>query len=130
MVKVEILNFNSPQDIWKQIYYWLLLKIVSGDFSKEEKFPAIREIALFLDTNRNTVNKSYKLLRQNGILTVRRGVGNFLTSDGVKKAKKIMVDKVKDSIRNSINEMKRMDLQKEDIERIFKVILEEQDECS
>ena len=46
---------------------------------------SLRELAVTLEVNPNTVQRSYDFLQQKGIISNRRGIGYFVEEDAEKK---------------------------------------------
>ncbi|MEI6898313.1 MAG: GntR family transcriptional regulator [Bacteroidota bacterium] len=72
--------FNENQVIYLQIADLVIDRILMGQWPKEEKIPSVRNLAVELQVNPNTVMRAYDSLQQKGIIMNRRGVGNFVSS--------------------------------------------------
>lgn len=71
-----------------QISDHLCEEIIKNIWPLEEKVPSIREMAVSLEVNPNTVVRSYAMLEQAGIIEMKRGIGYFVSS----KAKQKILD--------------------------------------
>jgi GntR family transcriptional regulator len=69
---------NSGIPVWIQVRKRLIYEIVSGVFKSGEQLPTVRELAVRLDINYNTVNKVYQDLERDGFIITRRGKGTFV----------------------------------------------------
>ena len=69
---------NSGIPVWIQVRRRLVYLIVSGKYQPEEQLPTVRELAVQLDINYNTVNKVYQDLERDGFIVTRRGRGTFV----------------------------------------------------
>jgi GntR family transcriptional regulator len=69
-------NVGIP--VWIQIRKRLIYSIISGQYKPGEQLPTVRELAVQLDINYNTVNKVYQDLERDGFITTRRGKGTFV----------------------------------------------------
>jgi DNA-binding transcriptional regulator YhcF (GntR family) len=56
-------------------------QILSGAWANGERIPSIRDMAVQLEVNPNTVTRTYTLLQEEGTLENRRGIGYFTSSD-------------------------------------------------
>lgn len=56
------MQFNDNQPIWFQIYDHACRAIVSGRWPERERIPSIRELAVTLQVNPNTVMRAYDKL--------------------------------------------------------------------
>lgn len=74
--------------IYLQIADYLLESILSGEWPEEEKIPSVRDTAVVLEVNPNTVMRSYDWLKQHAIIIDKRGVGFFVCKGGQNTALK------------------------------------------
>nr|WP_255812805.1 GntR family transcriptional regulator [Acidaminobacter sp. JC074] len=72
------LNEKSKIPIYQQVYDGLLDLIVLKVLDEEEKLPSVRELALMLEINPNTIQKAYKALEADGYILSVKGKGNFV----------------------------------------------------
>jgi DNA-binding transcriptional regulator YhcF (GntR family) len=84
------MNFNANQSIYLQIADFVKERILSDQWRKEDKIPSVRDLAIELQVNPNTVMRAYDLLQQQGILYNRRGLGNYVSADA---GNKILADR-------------------------------------
>jgi GntR family transcriptional regulator len=69
---------NSGIPVWIQVRKRLIYCIVSGQYKQGEQLPTVRELAVDLDINYNTVNKVYQDLERDGFIITKRGKGTFV----------------------------------------------------
>jgi len=69
---------NSGIPLWSQVRKRLIFLIVSGYYQPGDQLPTVRELAVQLDINYNTVNKVYQILEREGYVVTRRGRGTFV----------------------------------------------------
>ena len=72
---------ESGRPVYLQLADQLKYLIWSGEFEPGSRLPPTRQLALNLDINRNTVQKAYKLLRDEGYVISRRGGGTIVTTE-------------------------------------------------
>lgn len=77
MEPLEI-DVHSSVPIWLQLRNRLVFLISSGYYEPGYKLPTVRELAIKLKINYNTVNKVYQSLLHDGYLTSHRGRGTFV----------------------------------------------------
>jgi DNA-binding transcriptional regulator YhcF (GntR family) len=83
------MNFKDKEAIYLQIADYVSEHITLGKWLPEEKVPSVRELAVELQVNPNTVMRTYEYLQQHGIIFNKRGLGLFVTVDAVAKIKSI-----------------------------------------
>ena len=76
------LNFRDSRPIYEQIKSGLLNLIVTGAISPGEKLPSVRELAVELAINPNTIQRAYRELEQEGIIYSVPGKGSFAAEKG------------------------------------------------
>jgi len=69
---------DSGIPVWIQVRRRLLYLIVSGRYKAGEQLPTVRELAVHLDINYNTVSKVYQDLERDGFIKTKRGRGAFV----------------------------------------------------
>jgi GntR family transcriptional regulator len=72
------MEFNDNKNIFIQIGEWIMDQIIQGKLIAGERVPSVRELAEEMVVNRNTVNKTFTNLQDQGILENRRGMGYFV----------------------------------------------------
>jgi GntR family transcriptional regulator len=77
----------DPQDrtpIYAQLDRALRAAIATGRLGVGDQLPTVRQLAVDLSLNANTVARVYGELERAGILETRRGVGTFVTATPAK----------------------------------------------
>ena len=70
---------NNAQPIFMQIYDLLCDKVLRGEIKPDDQLPSVRELAVELEVNPNTVMRTIERLLQQEIIYSKRGKGNDLT---------------------------------------------------
>jgi DNA-binding transcriptional regulator YhcF (GntR family) len=81
------MEFRDNEPIYLQIAAYVGQNILLGKWQSEQKIPSVRELAIELQVNLNTVLRAYEFLENQGVIYIKRGLGNFVTPDGLEKAK-------------------------------------------
>ena len=69
---------RSPTPIYAQLDRSIRAAIATGVLKAGMQLPTVRQLAVDLAVNANTVAKVYAQLERDGILETRRGVGTFV----------------------------------------------------
>ena len=69
---------DSPTPIYAQLDRSIRAAIATGELEPGRQLPTVRQLAVDLAVNANTVAKVYTQLERDGILETRRGVGTFV----------------------------------------------------
>jgi len=74
MLKVKI-DKHEPTELFEQVAAEIRRAIADGEAKPGERLPPARDLAAVLGVNTNTVLRSLRLLRDEGLLEFRRGRG-------------------------------------------------------
>jgi GntR family transcriptional regulator len=69
---------RSPTPIYAQLDHAIRAAIATGELAANAQLPTVRQLAVDLAVNANTVARVYAQLERDGILETRRGVGTFV----------------------------------------------------
>ncbi|WP_192348493.1 GntR family transcriptional regulator [Algoriphagus sp. Y33] len=75
------MDFNDSKNIFLQIRDWLADQIMQDKILPGDRIPSVRELAVDMEVNRNTVMRSYSLMEDDGIIENKRGIGFFVAAD-------------------------------------------------
>jgi GntR family transcriptional regulator len=73
-------NWNSGVPTYRQLINQIVAAIGRASLNPGDRLPTIRQVAVDLAINRNTVVRAYKELEIRGILTTRQGTGTFISN--------------------------------------------------
>ena len=69
---------RDPVPIYAQLDRGIRLAIATGKLRAGDQLPTVRQLAVDLRVNANTVAKVYLALERDGVLATKRGVGTFV----------------------------------------------------
>lgn len=75
------MEFQDNVPIYQQIEKYLYRQIALGKIKPGEKVPSVRQLAVDLTVNVNTVQRALNQMNTEGILEVKRGLGSFVTEN-------------------------------------------------
>ena len=75
------IDFKSDLPIYEQIRRGIIIGLAGGDIKAGDKLPSVREMAENIGINLHTVNKAYKLLEADGVLTMDRRYGSLISEN-------------------------------------------------
>jgi GntR family transcriptional regulator len=78
MSQIFPLSPSHPMPLYAQLTRAIQFAIATGRLQIGEQLPTVRQLAVDLRINANTVAKVYAELERSGILETRRGVGTFV----------------------------------------------------
>ena len=81
-MSVVSIDPRDPTPIYAQLERGLRAAIASGRLRPGDQLPTVRQLAVDLRVNANTVARVYGELERAGVLETRRGVGSFISAAG------------------------------------------------
>ncbi len=113
------MEFRTDQAIYLQISDYICEMILTGKWESGAKIPSIRELAVDIEVNPNTVLRTYAYLQQKEIIFNRRGIGYFVADGASKSTRRLKQD---DFISNDLPRLfKTMDVLTISIEELEKL---------
>jgi len=77
------MDFTADKPIYLQIADYVCERILLHHWLQAEKIPSVRELAVSLSVNPNTVQRSYAWLEEMNVIIMQRGVGYFVSKHGL-----------------------------------------------
>jgi DNA-binding transcriptional regulator YhcF (GntR family) len=81
------MEFKDNEPIYLQIAGYVSEQILLGKWAAEDKVPSVRELAVALQVNPNTVMRTYEQLQNQEVIYNKRGIGFFVAPDALRKIK-------------------------------------------
>ena len=75
------LNYRDPRPIYEQVKDGIRKLAYSGVLGPDDKLPSVRELAMKLAINPNTISRAYKELEQEGFIYTVTGRGTFINQE-------------------------------------------------
>lgn len=97
--------FDNERPIYIQLVEIIRIEIISGKFKKGQKLPSVRELALAMKVNPNTMQKALAELENEKLIYTERTNGKYVTEDEklIEKTKKQLAQ---EKVNNYLNSMK------------------------
>lgn len=81
------MEFGNDKAIYLQITDHFCENILLEKWKAGDRIPSIREIAVNIEVNPNTVMRTFTYLQDKGIIFNKRGIGYFVAEDGFEKTR-------------------------------------------
>ena len=81
------MEFRDNEPIYLQIAAFIGQNILLGKWQADQKIPSVRDLAIELQVNLNTVLHAYEFLESQEVIYIKRGLGNFVAADAQEKVK-------------------------------------------
>ena len=122
------MEFREKQAIYMQIADYFRNNIIKDIWKAEEKVPSIRQLAVDLEVNPNTIMRTYTYLQERNIIYNKRGIGYFVTAD----AKEVELNIIRKRFLEKdlpiiFSSMKVLSMSLKEIEEVYKEWLKDND---
>lgn len=77
------MEFKNSKGIFLQIADSISEKVMEGKYPPGDKIPSVRDLALEMGVNPNTILRTYSELQSRGIIDNKRGVGYHVSEQAV-----------------------------------------------
>jgi DNA-binding transcriptional regulator YhcF (GntR family) len=91
-----------------------------GRWNSGDRLPSVRELAVSIEVNPNTVMRTYNYLQEKGIIYNKRGIGYFISGDGYEKTKALRKeDFINHELPRLFREMQLLNLTMKDLNEFY-----------
>lgn len=124
---INLLSVNpySAEPVYEQLKSQIRKSILWGTLKEGDRLPTIREIALTLSINPNTIARVFRELTIEGYLKSEPGIGTFVSKIPEDKLHQDKVEQFRRILKSCLLEGKIMGLTPQEINEIFATILVE-----
>lgn len=114
-----ISDFDKNIPLYLQIEEMIKLAIIKEEYKPGEKIPSVREYAVMLRINPNTINRALLELEESGLIKTQRTNGKYITEE-----KNIITNLKQNYIKETTNEflkkLNEINVSKEEIIKLIK----------
>lgn len=100
------MEFRDDQAIYLQIADLFFEHILLGRWKAGDRIPSVREMAVSIEVNPNTVMRTFNYLQEKGIIFNKRGIGYYVADNGLELTK----------------DLKKEDFVSQELPRIFRTM--------
>ena len=100
-------RFNDNIPIYIQLVEMIKTDIVSGKYQPGDKLPAVRDMAMELSVNPNTVQRAFSELEREDLVKSDRTNGRYVTDDKkkIRELLKVLSEKYIDELFEKLNSL-------------------------
>lgn len=111
------LDYRDKRPIYEQIVDEIEKLIVSEVLKADEKLPSVRNLAMEISINPNTIQRAYMQLESDGWIYTVKGKGNFVSDKSSWLSPK--KQEALDSLKKEIDKAKALGITKEEIIKLL-----------
>lgn len=83
------MNYSNNQSIFIQIADRICDRVLNGEYQEDTRIPSVRELAVEMEVNPNTVMRTFERLQANEIIYNKRGIGYFISPEAESKIRQM-----------------------------------------
>lgn len=118
------MEWSEGKAIYLQIMEKISGDIAAGVLQPGQRVDSVRELAIELNVNPNTVQRALHELERDGVLVSRRNVGRFVT-ENPEKVGAMRKSQAAEAAREFCSKMKELGYSREEAEAFFQEMMEE-----
>ena len=112
------INYHDSRPIYEKVKESLRQLVFSGALGEGEKLPSVRELAVSLTVNPNTIQRAYRELEQEGLIVSVPGKGSFVTpGNGARSAR---MRELREKLAALAAEFEALGITRDELARIIK----------
>jgi GntR family transcriptional regulator len=110
---------SLPQPLFEQVAIQIKFAIAAGTVRSNEMVPSVRDLSRQLAINPNTVVRAYRLLQDEEILVVRRGMGLAVAENSQAECQKQRKNFFKQQFNTFLEDAARSRISREELDEIL-----------
>jgi GntR family transcriptional regulator len=123
MPAVLTVDPRSGVPIYLQIIEQIKRSVALGILQVGEQLPTVKQLALDLTVNPNTVARAYRDLERDGVIETSPGRGSFVRANGVAEGPKVAAEIGRDALDVALREAKAVGLEREQVRELFEAAI-------
>lgn len=120
-----ILDYQDRRPLYEQITEKFRILILRGAIPPGEKMPSVRQMAVELSMNPNTIQRAYMELEQEGLIYPVKGRGNFVAN--TEQIRRKSLEDYKQELREVIRKGMELGMKEEELLYIVRSCCKEED---
>lgn len=123
-MKNIIINNNSQDPIYQQIYDQIAVQIIQGKLESDTLLPSIRKMAKEIRVSIITIKKAWELLESNGLIYTVAGKGSYVKENSEDSLRDLKYLSIEEKINETLALAKSLDISKEELLELITTLYE------
>jgi len=120
------MEFRKKDAIYLQIADILCENILTKNWIENNRIPSVREMAVSLEVNPNTVMRAYAYLQDKQVIYNKRGIGYFVAKEAYRETVMLMKSAfIKNDLPHLFKTMRLLNMDFEELQTLYKKHLEQ-----
>ena len=113
-----VLDYQDRRPLYEQVEEKLRHLILNGALQPGSRMPSVRQLAMELSINPNTIQRAYMQLEQEGLIYPVKGKGNFISDIG--DIRKISLNSYQTELKALIEKGKNLGIGEEELMSVIR----------
>lgn len=119
------LDYQDRRPIYEQIVEKFRMLILSGAMESSSRMPSVRQLAMELSINPNTIQRAYMELEQQGLIYPVKGKGSFVTDSS--EIRRIGMEEYLQELKETAEKGRKLGMKEEEMTRAIRECYKEGD---
>lgn len=115
-----VLDYTDRRPIYEQITERIQSLVLCGALEKDAPLPSVRNLAMELAINPNTIQRAYTELERRGVIYTVKGKGNFVAEQGA--LRRLCDEELKEDAAALVKKAKVSGMQEDELLKLIKKI--------
>lgn len=116
------LDRRDPRPVYEQVVEGIESLIARGVLRTDEQLPSVRQMAMDLSVNPNTIQKAYSELLNRGVIYSVRGRGNFVADDTAVRGR--MLREIQSKMEELLQQAREIGATEEELHELLRSLME------
>lgn len=109
-----LLDYKDRRPIYEQVVEKLQELMICGGLEQNSQLPSVRNLAMDLSINPNTIQRAYAELERKGFIYSVKGKGSFVADRA--QVRKLMAQELKDQLAGWLDQAKTLGITREEVQ--------------
>ena len=113
-----VLDYQDRRPLYEQVEEKLRHLILNGALQPGSRMPSVRQLAMELSINPNTIQRAYMQLEQEGLIHPVKGKGNFISDVG--EIRRISLNSYKTELKVLVEKGKNIGIREDELMSVIR----------
>ena len=113
-----VLDYQDRRPLYEQVEEKLRHLILNGALQPGSRMPSVRQLAMELSINPNTIQRAYMQLEQEGLIDPVKGKGNFISDVG--EIRRISLNSYKTELKVLVEKGKNIGIREDELMSVIR----------
>jgi DNA-binding transcriptional regulator YhcF (GntR family) len=119
------MDFKTDKAIYLQIADYFYESILQNEMKANDRIPSVRDLAVEIEVNPNTVMRTFSLLQSQEVIYRKRGIGYFISENAYEIVHRMKKEEfISEELPALFKTMINLNISIDDVKKLFKEYLD------